>query len=650
MREDEGLPELRARVADAFGLSAPFDLVSSDGVPLGFNADALRAAHGCAALGVATPGGGVGGSCCAAQQVSVEAGEEALLDLERAHEETGATRWVLLRKLITGLRRQIAEAVASIADSQRRAAVLDEQLVRERSGREAGDAALHGELRSLAMRLEEELGRGRAETLARLDGAITELGARTEAMVAQQASEQAAELGVLKQGLLDEKEARVQATGKASQELDDLQNDLRREAEARVEALRRAADADMALKAEVDIERQQRLESQARAEEGNAEFRVLLSEERALRDKDVKALRDSINEALAACRAEQAARTEAVRVVGERIQEDTRSKEAALGAQEATFERRLTQLADADAELRLLLSAERTAREEADAGQARATDGLAATLRREAEAERNRVEECARADNNANAEAIDSERKQRKEDMDRRLADLQAVLIARVEKEVEGRVTEAAALRSECGSIREALESERRAREDACAKIVAAEAVRREDAAAEAQRWHSSQAEEQREWVRVLVDRVTADLRAEREAAAADSQRRCGEVAATAAERVRALVMAEVNRIEVACADLIRGQEAARADDRTRYENQARLAAEEVKAALEAHGEFMEVLEREQRLLIERFNEGMARQGSLRDELEARVRALECDMRMVRGHLPILFAAPTAFR
>lgn len=70
----------------------------------------------------------------------------------------------------------------------------------------------------------------------------------------------------------------------------------------------------------------------------------------------------------------------------------------------------------------------------------------------------------------------------------------------------------------------------------------------------------------------------------------------------------------------------------------------------QVKAALDAHGEFAEALEHEQRLIVERLTDALQREGAQRHDLMKRLGVVEMDCQKVRGHLPILFASPTAFR
>merc|ERR1712139_391157 len=108
--------------------------------------------------------------------------------------------------------------------------------------------------------------------------------------------------------------------------------------------------------------------------------------------------------------------------------------------------------------------------------------------------------------------------------------------------------------------------------------------------------------------------------------------------------------MTEVKRVETSAAELIRALEALLKEDKAHREAEAQHTASEVRDCLTSHSDFMEALEREQQILINRLNEGLALEDQKRDGLGQRIQAVESDMQKVRGHLPILFAVPKAFR
>jgi len=191
---------------------------------------------------------------------------------------------------------------------------------------------------------------------------------------------------------------------------------------------------------------------------------------------------------------------------------------------------------------------------------------------------------------------------------------------------------------------------ERAARESACKEIVNAESKKHADFAEETRLARSAQAEDSRQWAQTLVDRLSTDLRKEREALFQELQRRCEEIATTSAQESRRTMVEEVKRVDLTTAEALKKQEALLEVERTRFESQSKVAAQEVKAALDAHGEFAEALEKEQRLLIARLQETLDKEGQARDSVTKRVGLLEFDLQKVKGHLPILFASPSSFR
>lgn len=67
-------------------------------------------------------------------------------------------------------------------------------------------------------------------------------------------------------------------------------------------------------------------------------------------------------------------------------------------------------------------------------------------------------------------------------------------------------------------------------------------------------------------------------------------------------------------------------------EEKHRYEHQASCAASEVKAALDAHGDFAEALEAEQRLIVERLTEQLTKEAAQRHELMKRLGVVEMDV------------------
>ena len=72
-------------------------------------------------------------------------------------------------------------------------------------------------------------------------------------------------------------------------------------------------------------------------------------------------------------------------------------------------------------------------------------------------------------------------------------------------------------------------------------------------------------------------------------------------------------------------------------EEKHRYEHQASCAASEVKAALDAHGDFAEALEAEQRLIVERLTEQLTKEAAQRHELMKRLGVVEMDVQKAGG-------------
>ena len=92
---EDGLEALKGRVASAFNLTAPFDLVAPSEGRLADDQDARRAVQKDAEL-------------------RVSAGEDALLDLERAREESGVLRWALLRQILHEVKVKATETSVNV--------------------------------------------------------------------------------------------------------------------------------------------------------------------------------------------------------------------------------------------------------------------------------------------------------------------------------------------------------------------------------------------------------------------------------------------------------------------------------------------------------------------------------------------------------
>lgn len=631
LRPDEGLSELRARVADAFGITAPFDLINPQGVPMRSDTDTSLSL-----AGVTFP------------EVTVDAGEDILLDLERAHEETGAIRWVMLRKIIAGVRRQVAEAHAGIADAQHRSAVLDEQLVLERSSREAADAATCKDLRGLVQRLEEESNRSRREASSALEAAVAELKGSFEDSLGRLELKLKLEADSLKQEMGAEKEGRIKLDDEAAEHCQQAHAAVQHETEVRAQELQEVRKEMAALQEQLARGEAARERFQDKVGMETAELGVRLTEEQTLREHDLVALKALVEEAHEKLAQEGVKIEDKMVTVGRQIQEATAAAEEQLLVHEAATLHKLDNLAALEGTIEKLTSQERSTREAELGSMASKLEEW--IIKSESHtAEREHLEERLQKGIDeavAHAESGRSALEQKTDSYEERFVSAQLQL--RVEE--RSRVDDIEAVRNNCDSLSEAIEKWRKQNEVDCTAISSAETTKREDDMEEVRRMHTAHSEEQRAWAHMLIEQLTKDLRSEHEANASELRRRGEEVSHEAAQRVKMEIMPEVNRVEAEFKELGRARDAALIEDRMRREAEAEHTGSEVRDCLTAHTDFMEALEHEQRILINRLNEGLAQEDQKSDGLGQRIQGVELDMQKVRGHLPILFAGPTAFR
>lgn len=231
---------------------------------------------------------------------------------------------------------------------------------------------------------------------------------------------------------------------------------------------------------------------------------------------------------------------------------------------------------------------------------------------------------------------------------------LQGLLEARLETLEAGLKDTAVGLKAEISKLEENFSKfcaeEQVARDVAKQDLEAAHLSKHEALSEEMRRAHERQTEESRQWAQTLVERLSNDLRGEREALFQELNRRCEELAKLNAEQIRLEMAAELQKVDSTSSEMLLKQKAMLEEEKHRYEHQASVAACEVKAALDAHGDFAEALEAEQRLIVERWTEQLTKEAAQRHELMKRLGVVEMDVQKVRGHLPILFASPTAFR
>lgn len=376
---------------------------------------------------------------------------------------------------------------------------------------------------------------------------------------------------------------------------------------------------------------------------------VRLTEEETLREHDLVALKALVNEAHEKLRQEGVKLEDKMVTVGRQIQEATAAAEEQLQVHQAATLLKLEGLAALEGTIEKLTGQERSTREAELASMASKLEDWC--IKSESHtAEREHLEERLQKvidETAAHAESGRSALEQKLDGYEERFVSVQDHL----QEEERSRANDIEAVRSNCDSLNEAIEKWRKQNEVDCTAISAAETTKREEDMEEVRRMHTAHSEEQRAWAHMLIEQLTKDLRSEHEANASELRRRGEEVSREAAQRVKLEVMPEVNRVEAEFKELARAQDVALIEDRMRREAEAQHTASEVRDCLTSHTDFMEALEHEQQILINRLNEGLAQEDQKSDGLGHRIQGVELDLQKVRGHLPILFAAMnTAFR
>lgn len=649
LRANEGIGEFRTRVAGAFGLTAPFDLVGPEGVLLRNDADTARAA---AAAEAAPP-----------PQVNIDAGEEALLDLERAHEESSALRWVLLRKVLAGLRTQIAEAVIAISESKHQNAMVVEQMGNERSRREASEASLRMDVQALAENMLGEIHRGRQEMQTAISTTVADLEQRTKTAIGAQAEACRTEMEALQEKLRTVEECRQRQGDEFLRNCEDIRFHHAQQTQTHMEAFEKITNTNTALEAKLGSEREERLGSEVRIENAVKSLNAEWHQVNSRHDIEFAAVKTCIAELRTAIDAEVVTRNESAGYVAKQIQEMSMMVEA----HKIAIEERLTsQFGTIESTVHGLIGDEAATREAADMQREKAIGGLVEGLQQEFAVLRVAQERVEGAVSSAiDTAACTADAAARKDaewaaataEHERTLAEHERTLgefVGRLEVEERCRASDTSALRAECLDIRGALVGERNAWDAACKEISATETAQREELrgqlASEGQHWRAAQTEACRDWTRQLVEQTAADLRKEHENLLHELRQHCDDLINKNFSSAHTEFGTVMQRIDTMSATLGKTQDDALREHQAYYDNQARAAAKEVKAALEAHAEFAEGLESAQRLLVQRLNENLTQEGVKRDRFIQRVKALEVDMHQVRGHLPILFAAPSGFK
>jgi len=330
------------------------------------------------------------------------------------------------------------------------------------------------------------------------------------------------------------------------------------------------------------------------------------------------------------------------------VDEAAKSAETRLELRQRAAEERLQELGLVEPRLCELIREESAIREQVVSVSQKVVEEIAGSLHREAAERRGDFEQLSEMVK-ASMEASRREEQARELALAEQARALGSVS-TKLEAEMCRHAETEANLQAELGGLRDDITNEHTAREAACATLGQKEAVAREELAGELHRCFSEQEDRSREWARLLGERLSTDLRSEREVAMAELRREVDEKSVAALAAVRTDLQSLLRQLENRQEEMDQAQTSALAADRAASENRAQQAAREVKEALDAHGEFAEALAKEQRLLVERLSEGMARAMATGEGAARRAAALEVDMQKVRSSLPLAFVAPSAFR
>eukprot|EP00931_Biecheleriopsis_adriatica_P036491 TRINITY_DN21019_c0_g2_i1.p1 TRINITY_DN21019_c0_g2~~TRINITY_DN21019_c0_g2_i1.p1 ORF type:complete len:694 (-),score=192.79 TRINITY_DN21019_c0_g2_i1:113-1903(-) len=590
--------------------------------------------------------------------LSVHASEDALLDLERAHEESGALRWALLRQILGDIRTKYAEVNAAIGEGQRHTSALDQQMLRERSAREAADAALKAEIAELRQLLNTEVHKVKHESKAELEETSTGIIRQVEQVAKTQREALQKTEATLAEALQAEAACRQRESDETLRCFEEIRGVMSRESKERKDALNGAAALSSSLQKDIATGAEARNALQARSDAADAALGKLGKQVEELASKlssSAAALDTSLAEVGKKLQTESSDRATGFERMEIATRELVTGLEDKITSTKTYCAEHLASLAQVEAlgsALRSLISGEAAAREALDAQHTNMTKDVLTKLEAEV-AERRSSEEKVSAALGVMQDTSGREQRAR-EATAAECGQAVGGLTAKLEAQESRAQAGAVALQAEIAKLQEAFtefkDEEVSARESACARIASDEDIKHKALAEELRRAHAAQNEESRQWATTLVERLSNDLHGERDELFQKMQSRCDELIGLNVERSRADLAVQMKNIDIANSEVVKAQQAMLAEERRHYEMQARTAAQEVKAALDAHGEFAEALEREQRLLKESMQECIRQDGQAHSDLVKRVGTVEFDMQKVKGHLPILFASPSAFR
>jgi hypothetical protein len=493
------------------------------------------------------------------------------------------------------------------------------------------------------------MNRSRREAQAALTHSVADLQRTFEESLASLETKLLAGAAGMKQELQVDKEERRRTDVKAINSLEHVQAALRSEQEARATDLQQVNTAIAATQASVELERTARQAFQDKMYTDTiVELGAAITEEHARREHDILSLKDTLGKASDSVRQEGLSREKALEDVFTHIKEAAAAAETQMKTHQVEIENRLETLGNPEGLIHELIEKERGQRKIELTEMATAIDDVRSNIESHV-TERNLLEERLLKSVSEAEDRLETGRSALEEKLNQQEKQVKSVQQI-VEEEKVSTANGVELARKDRESLREALENGKSENKELCRTLSIEEAGRREEGMREMRQMHTTHGEEQREWARLLIGQLSSDLRAEHEALTSEQRRRNEEFAHEETEKVKAQVMAEVSRIQAFTEERARAQEAAMGEDKAHRETEAQHTATEVRDCLTSHSDFMEALEREQQILINRLNEGLALEDQRRDGLGSRLQAVELDMQKVRGHLPILFAVPTAFR
>lgn len=627
---EEGIGALKSRVAGAFGLTAPFDILGPEG-RLTTDEDAAQALKG------------------EGSELSISTGEDALLDLERAREESGVLRWALLRQILADMRTRMAEMSSNISEGKHKAAVLEQQLVRERSSREAIQTALRNELVASKEELAVEIHKVRQESKRNLDEAISGLQQQVQILAKEHSDALDSKEAALKEALQTESAGRLREADENLRRFQELRDTVGQESTARAQAVEKALGAVHATEQRLSAESSARRELQGQTEAAIGKRSNEIQQLETKLNSFISSMQSSLADTNGKLEAEETLRASGL----EKLENSTEALRQELGLRLAQLEGNIHEtMAKLENDLKATVMEVKEKAQQEGQQQKDALQELCGKL--EEETTNRRQSEQRTAGTMSGLQVAISNEEQAREAALTEASRLQGLLEARLETLEAGLKDTAVGLKAEISKLEENFSKfcaeEQVARDVAKQDLEAAHLSKHEALSEEMRRAHERQTEESRQWAQTLVERLSNDLRGEREALFQELNRRCEELAKLNAEQIRLEMAAELQKVDSTSSEMLLKQKAMLEEEKHRYEHQASVAACEVKAALDAHGDFAEALEAEQRLIVERWTERLTKEAAQRHELMKRLGVVEMDVQKVRGHLPILFASPTAFR